>query len=191
MKSQFITGAAFLGLSLGLGAQAQERTCSTCMPRNDGDFMHREDMFTPGWIGHAGIKLTPRNGTQSHIYDVNAGRPKGSALQAASLETFIAKQTFWGAKRSGRMDLRRVNMMSSRLYALLKMKTEYDGNHLNQKGEALAYPDGVLYFEADCVGFVEGLHEFTRDDLTPAGEEGKILTVQKQRDRSFSFEVGR
>ena len=172
-------------------AYSQGRICGTCMPKNDGDFLHRDDSITPGWIGHAGIKLTPRNSSSSLIYDINAGRPKGKALQGQTLDSFIAQQAFWGAKHSSHMDSRRLNMMASRLYAILQMKTEYDGNHLNQKGELMKNSDGSVYFEADCVGFVEGLHEFTLDDLTPEAIEGSLLTVQKQRDSSFSFEVGR
>ena len=168
-----------------------ERICGSCLPNNDGDFIHREDALTPGWIGHAGIKLTPRGSQQSSVFDMSPGRPKGSALRGQTLEEWQAGQIFWGAKRSSRMDQRRLNMMSARLQILLKMATEYDGNHLNQKGGTFKRLDGTVYFEADCVGFVEGLHEATKDDLTPLADEGSLLRVQVQRDRSFSFEVGR
>ncbi len=172
-------------------AQSEARICPTCLPLNDGDFFHRSDALSPGWIGHAGIKLTPKNGSSSAVYDFNTGRPKGKALQGISFLQWLDGREYWGAKRSSRMDLRRLNMLSARLFKLLNEPTEYDGNHLNQKGESMKGVDGRTYFEADCVGFVEGLHEETRDDLTPDANEGPILFVTTQRDLSFSFDVKR
>jgi hypothetical protein len=64
------------------------------------------------------------------------------------------------------------------------MATEYDGNHLNQKGEVFKRFDGSEYFEADCVGFIEGLYESAQIDLTPRHDEGPILFVKTQRDKS-------
>jgi hypothetical protein len=176
--------------SVGHG-QSGTKICPTCLPKNDGDFFHREDNLTPGWIGHAGVKLTPKNSTQSAIYDFNVGRPPGRALQGINFDQWLSGQPFWGAKRSALADLKRVKMMSNRLSWLLSIKTEYDDTHNNQKGETFTDGNGEIYFEADCVGFVEGLHEFTRDELTPRDREGVILLVQTQRDASYSLEVGR
>lgn len=178
-------------IAFSTSVYAAERICEGCFPKSDGDFVHRSDSLTPGWIGHAGIKLTPRGSQQSSVYDVAPGRPGGKALRSQTFEEWRAGFPFWGAKRSSRMDQRRLNMMSARLQVLLRMETEYDGNHLNQKGETMKRPDGRSYFEADCVGFVEGLHEATNDELTPSSQEGALLLVQTQRDFSSSTDVGK
>jgi hypothetical protein len=190
MHRYLVTGIFAFMFSSQAYSQSVERICSTCVPRNDGDFVHRSDSLTPGWIGHAGIKITPKNLNQSAIYDVNTGRPKGRAIQGITFNQFVEDQPFWGAKRSSRMDARRLDMLSIRVSLLLRGETEYDGNHSNQKGQFFQRGDGTQYFEADCVGFVEGIHEGTGDDLTPNVDEGIILSVQTQRDRSFSFDVG-
>jgi hypothetical protein len=170
---------------------AEERICASCLPKNDGDFVHREDGLTPGWIGHAGIQLTLKSDQAAAIYDFSPNRPLGKALAARGFEDWMFGQALWGAKRSVKTDLRRLKIMTARVEVLLAMQTEYDGNHFNQKGKTFKRFGGTPYFEADCVGFIEGLHEHTGDDLTPEPSEGRILTVQTQRDESFSFEVGR
>lgn len=168
---------------------SQARICPHCLPRQDGDFLHREDALTPGWFGHVGIKLTPTGAGESQIYDMSTNRPKGRALQAGTLEQWMVGQPFWGAKKSIELDQRRLDMMAARLYTLTRMQTEYDGNHLNQKGRVFSRFDGSEYFEADCVGFVEGLYEMSQIDLTPNHLEGVLLLVKTQRDQSNASSV--
>ena len=173
-----------LALGFGMAQQAQAGICSTCLPEESGDLLHRASGIDAAFVGHAGINLE-----EGVIADVTLRGP-GRALDMVDLTTFLAGNTMWGAKRPKdrpqNIDADAATLWQMRIRDKLeyfrRVGVTYDATHLSQKGTSR---DDDGHFLFDCVGFTEHVLEYLGHNPTADEYEsgaGWPLTPREQRD---------
>lgn len=172
---------------------AEATECPTCRPKKTGDLVHRNSDATGGYVGHAGIAAG--NLVSAFV----PGRDKDNrALVMTPWEAYVVDESlFWGAKRhrnypagaTGNANEGMILDLKNAIMAMMKQKTQYDADHMNQKGKW----NGDGAWESDCVGWTEHLYEaILKIDFTPNSFEeglGWPLTVREQRDSENAIDV--
>jgi len=144
-----------------------------------GLIAHRNSDATAAFVGHACISIN-----ENEVIDCSTSRGS-NAVQIITFNEWKSNLECWGLRSDDdhSVDLQKA---VNRAHEINSWRTEYDANHLNQKGEWIkGWFCTPKYWESDCVGFTEHCYEYAGGDPTPSEFEsgaGWPLTVREQRD---------
>ncbi|MDE0505214.1 MAG: hypothetical protein OXI86_14145 [Candidatus Poribacteria bacterium] len=144
-----------------------------------GTLVHRDSSWFN--IGHVGVSIDKDGDC---IIDCSTGRDP-NAVSMVSFEKWKDRHRFYGFRvdHPRRADLYGVVRTAKKISS---WRTEYDGNHFNQKGKWFkGWFCRPRYWESDCVGFAETCYEESGGNPTPDHKEkglGWPLTPEEQRN---------
>ena len=145
-----------------------------------GLLIHRNSSISSAFIGHTGILVG-----ENRVIDANVGRGS-NAVQEISLAEFRGEYECWGIREDYMHPSIDLQVAIARAREINSWRTEYDGNHLNQKGEWIkGWFCSPEYWECDCVGLTEHCYEYAGGGPVPAEHESGLgwpLTPREQRD---------
>lgn len=145
-----------------------------------GLLVQRNSAATGLFVGHCGIFVSE----DAVIHCTTDSDPL--AVHELSFDNWRHDLECWGIRRDTNLPEGGRATAIARAREIASWRTEYDGNHLNQKGEWFkGWFCSARYWEADCVGFTERVCEDAGGNPTPNEFEsgaGWPLTPREQRD---------